>query len=112
MRADAHNRQPHSLCAAACVDSSVLRARNVSSYDEALSEAIVLLKYEEITRLGDWFAAHLAEIALAASEDWPVYLVVPVPLHVDRRRERSYKQAERIACPLAKRLNLKFASDT
>lgn len=85
------------------------RARSFGVYDEALSEAIVLLKYDEITRLGDWFAARLAEIVLEASGDWPVDLVVPVPLHIHRRRERGCNQAELIARPLAKRLNLKFA---
>ena len=37
-------------------------------------------------------------------------LVVPVPLHPDRRRERGYNQAELIARPLARRLSLKLES--
>ena len=35
-------------------------------------------------------------------------MVVPVPLHRDRQRERGYNQAELIARPLAKRLGLKL----
>ena len=37
------------------------RARSFAVYDDALIEAVLLLKYEEVTRLGDWFAARLAE---------------------------------------------------
>ena len=36
--------------------------------------------------------------------------VVSVPLHLKRRRERGYNQAEVIARPLAKRLKLRFDS--
>ena len=84
------------------------RARSFAMYDEALSEAIVLLKYDEVTRLGHWFAARLAEIVAHSPADWRADLVVPVPLHADRRRERGYNQAELVARPLAKCLNLKM----
>lgn len=86
------------------------RARSFATYNDALSEAIVLLKYEQVTRLGSWFADRLAEIALQAPDDWQADIVVPVPLHPERRRERGYNQAELIARPLAKRLNLRLES--
>jgi ComF family protein len=86
------------------------RARSFAVYNDALSEAIVLLKYEEVTRLGSWFAARLAEIVSQAPDDWRADVVVPVPLHPERQRERGYNQAELIARPLAKRLNLRFES--
>jgi ComF family protein len=84
------------------------RARSFATYNEALSEAILLLKYEEVTCLGEWFAVRLAEVVSAAPEKWHADVVVPVPLHPERRRERGYNQAELIARPLAKRLHLKF----
>jgi ComF family protein len=84
------------------------RARSFAVYDDALSEAIVLLKYEEVARLGDWFAAHLSRIVSQAPADWRADVVVPVPLHPERQRERGYNQAELIARPLAKRLDLKM----
>jgi len=86
------------------------RARSFATYDDALAETIVLLKYEQVTRLGSWFADQLAEIALQAPDDWRADIVVPVPLHAERHRERGYNQAELIARPLAKRLNLKLES--
>jgi competence protein ComFC len=75
------------------------RARSFATYDDALSEAIVLLKYEQMARLGDWIAERLAEIAAQAPADRRADVVVPVPLHRDLRRERGYNQAELIARP-------------
>jgi competence protein ComFC len=86
------------------------RARTFATYDDALGGAILLLKYEEVTRLGNWFADRLAEIAKREIPEWRPDVVVPVPLHADRQRERGYNQAELIARPLAKRLKLKFGA--
>jgi ComF family protein len=83
------------------------RARSWAIYDDELTSAVLLLKYEQVTRLGHWFASRLAEVA-SSQKDWKPDVVVPVPLHVDRQRERGYNQAELIARPLAKLLSLKF----
>jgi ComF family protein len=87
------------------------RARSFAVYNEALSKAIVLLKYEEVVPLGDWFASRLAEILRRAADidsEWRADVVVPVPLHTDRRRERGYNQAELIARPLAACLKVRL----
>jgi ComF family protein len=84
------------------------RARSYAVYNDALSSAVVLLKYEGVRSLGDWFAARLAETVSREVAEWKPDLVVPVPLHADRLRERGYYQADLIARPLAKRLHLKF----
>jgi ComF family protein len=81
-------------------------ARSFATYDDTLSEAVLMLKYDEVTQLGDWFAGRLAEIVSSAAGEWRADIVVPVPLHAERRRERGYNQAELIARPLAKRLRL------
>jgi competence protein ComFC len=83
------------------------RARSYGVYNDALHHAILLLKYEEVVRLGDWFAARLAEIVAREGAEFGADVVVPVPLHPDRERERGYNQAELIARPLARRLHLK-----
>jgi competence protein ComFC len=67
-----------------------------------------LLKYREVTRLGDWFAARLAELVAREPEQFGADVVVPVPPHPDRQRERGHNQAELIARPLARRLHLKL----
>jgi ComF family protein len=84
------------------------RARSYAIYNDPLVSAITLLKYEEVTRLGDWFAARLAEVVARAGKDLGADVVVPVPLHPDRERERGYNQAELIARPLARLLRLKL----
>ena len=85
-------------------------ARSFAIYDDALFEAIALLKYEQVSRLGVWFADKLAEIARRQQQDWHADIVVPVPLHAERRRERGYNQAELIARPLARHLGLRLES--
>lgn len=88
------------------------RARNWAAYNPSLTSAIMLLKYEEVTRLGDFFAARLAELHRRLSQEdaaaWKADVIVPVPLHADRRRERGYNQVDMIARPLARKLNLLF----
>jgi len=82
------------------------RARSFAVYSDALFEAIILMKYEEVTRLGLWFAHRLAELDDFSLPPWRPDLIVPVPLHPERRRERGYNQAELIAGPLARRLKI------
>ena len=82
------------------------RARSYAVYEGALIRAIVLLKFEEMTPLGQWFGKRLAELVCRGREELAADVVVPVPLHRDRQRERGYNQADLIARPLARRLGL------
>ena len=87
------------------------RARSFAVYSDALFEAIILMKYEEVTRLGHWFADRLAKLEDFSTAPWRPDVVVPVPLHPERRRVRGYNQAELIARPLAKRLGIALKPD-
>jgi len=87
------------------------RARSYGVYNDALHYAILLLKYEEVTRLGVRFAERLAEIVALEGEAFGADVIVPVPLHPDRQRERGCNQAELIARPLARLLHLKQGAD-
>ena len=82
------------------------RARSYGSYGDEMARAISLLKYEKVMSLGKWFAARLKEKVQAEPEIFAADVVVPVPLHPARLRERGYNQAEMIARPLAKKLKL------
>ncbi len=84
------------------------RARSHAVYDTALVHAIVMLKFERIEPLGAWFAERLAEVVCKEAETLAADVVVPVPLHRQRERERGYNQADLIAKPLAKRLGLPY----
>ncbi len=81
-------------------------ARSHAAYNDPMMKAITLMKYEQVTRLGNWFAARLAERVAENPEALAADVVIPVPLHPLRQRERGYNQAELIARPLAKRLGI------
>jgi ComF family protein len=72
--------------------------------------AIMLLKYHQVTCLARWFAERLVEVVQRDPQSFAADVVVPVPLHPARRRERGYNQAELIARPLARRLGLPLRS--
>jgi predicted amidophosphoribosyltransferase len=82
------------------------RVRSYAAYDGRLIRAIILLKFERIEPLAGWFATRLAGVAkrdgLAAD------VVVSVPLHRHRERERGYNQVDLIARPLARHLGLPY----
>ena len=65
-----------------------------------------MLKFERIEPLGAWFADRLAEMSRREGETLAADVVVPVPPHRQRERERGYNQADLVAKPLTKRLGL------
>ena len=81
-------------------------ARSFGMYEGALIRAILLLKFEEMTPLGRWFADRLAEVVQRETDALSADIVVPVPLHRERQRERGHNQADLIARPLARLLSL------
>jgi len=95
------------LCPA-CHDKTYAfdRARSFAIYSGALVRAILLLKFEQIDPLGAWFAERLAELVQTEPGNFVADVIVPVPLHRQRERERGYNQAALISKPLAKRLHL------
>ncbi len=103
-----HVSDGQTLICPACHDKTYAfdRARSFALYEDALVRAILLLKYEQIQPLGVWFAKRLAEIVGDEKEALATDVVVPVPLHRQREKERGYNQAALISMPLAKRLRL------
>jgi ComF family protein len=100
--------QEQPLLCEACRDKTYAfeRARSFAMYEGPLVQAILLLKFEQIEPLGAWFAERLAEVVRDAGELLAADLVVPVPLHRQREKERGYNQAALISKPLARRLQL------
>lgn len=82
------------------------RARSAAHFRPPVREAIHALKYRGVQELAPILGAYMAARLRASS--LRVDLVVPVPLHAERRRERGYNQAELLAhiitrtltCPL------------
>ncbi|HEX4380552.1 MAG TPA: ComF family protein [Candidatus Acidoferrum sp.] len=81
-------------------------ARSYAAYRGVLVRAVVLLKFERIEPLAAYFGDRLASIA--KREGFIGDIVVPVPLHRVRERERGFNQAELIAREVAKRVGLPF----
>ena len=84
------------------------RARSYALYQGALVRAIVMLQFERMEPLGRWFAERLAEVTRREAIAAHIDVVVPVPLHRQRERERGYNQADLIAKPLACKLGLPY----
>lgn len=85
-------------------------ARSFAIYTPKLASAILLLKYEEMAPLGRLFAKYVAGLAQTYADQCAADVVVPVPLHPARLRERGHNQAELIVRPLAKLLGLQVRS--
>jgi len=82
------------------------RARSYALYEGHVIRAVLMLKFERIDPLAKWFAERLAEIYSRNREILEADVVVPVPLHRDREKERGHNQAELLSKPLAKALKL------
>jgi len=83
-------------------------ARSYGSYEGSLARAILLLKHEQVEPLGAWFAHQLAELVRDNAERFAADVVVPVPLHRQRTRERGFNQVDIFGRPLAKHLRLPY----
>jgi ComF family protein len=83
-------------------------ARSYGLYEGSLVRAILLLKYERIEPLGAWFAERLSAIVAREPQRMAADLIVPVPLHRQRRRERGFNQVDVFGRPLARQLRLPY----
>jgi len=85
-------------------------ARSYAAYDQSLMRAVTLLKHAAIRPLARWFGLRLAEVARSRLHGFEPQIVVPVPLHPDRQRERGFNQAELLAQVVAQELGLPMDS--
>ncbi|MGC9359005.1 MAG: ComF family protein [Anaerolineae bacterium] len=78
--------------------------RSVARYEAPLREAIHALKYEGVrvlaAPLGELMADYLTQLGL------PAEVLVPVPLHRSRERQRGYNQSRLLAHAVAQRLGI------
>jgi competence protein ComFC len=80
------------------------RHRSAGRYGGILKDALLLLKYQRLRPLGPVLGGMAFEAARAETEFWRgIDLVVPVPLHRKRRRERGFNQSEIIAGEIGRR---------
>ncbi len=79
-------------------------ARSVARYDGVVGEALRMLKYEKAMWLAPDLAVLLHNCLLAEYPRCEFDLLVPVPLHHIRRRERGFNQSAILARELGRRL--------
>lgn len=75
--------------------------RSVCRYDGPARELVHAFKFRDLSALAEVMAP-----AMAALVDWPVDIVVPVPLSRGRERERGYNQSHLLAKPIAAALGV------
>lgn len=91
----------------------VLHALRIAAvYDGVIRESVLALKYRRQRRmaepLGDLLAAELrAAMRQGASAD----VIIPVPLHTQRHRERGFNQADLLARRCSSRLGIPVAAN-
>jgi ComF family protein len=81
------------------IDRPFHRAIAYGSYNDGLRELVHLLKYNGVRPAAGVLGRMLGEslIAVAPSLEQSIVLLVPVPLHRSKRRQRGFNQAELIA---------------
>jgi ComF family protein len=77
------------------------RARSLGPYRGTLAEAVRLLKYGDRPGLARALVGRI-DLGSAPPDLWDVDIVLPVPLHGRRLRERGYNQSARLALALAR----------
>jgi ComF family protein len=77
----------------------LLEARAPFEFAGPVRVAVHRLKYGHEHARAAWGAVALAETLRELA--WPVDLIVPVPLHAARERERGYNQSEKLAARLS-----------
>lgn len=83
--------------------------RVATSYTGAVRPAILALKFRGQRRVAECLAPLM--IAPFQSDIHPADMVIPVPLHASRRRERGYNQAELLARAFAASQGLPVRAD-
>jgi ComF family protein len=82
-----------------------VRAVAYGSYDGGLRELIHLLKYGGVRPAAGVLGRMLAEVMQGLGSEFRSAVVVPVPLHSSKLRQRGFNQAEEIARATLKNLN-------
>lgn len=83
-------------------DSPCRRIQAAGLYEGVLHDLIIRMKYRNEERLASYLGGRMAEGV--SGNGWD--LVVPIPLHKKRLRERGFNQALLLSRPVAKALRL------
>lgn len=89
-----------------CLEHGHEFKQNISpfEYDGVVKDLIGRFKYFKERELAPFFADYMADAV--KKMNWPIDVIVPVPLHKIRLDERGYNQSELLARELSYRLNI------
>ncbi len=87
------------------------RGIGVYIYNDLMRESVVMMKYKGRREYGETLGMLAAEEARAYLTAFRPEAVIPIPLHKERLRKRTYNQAEAIAQPVAEMLNVPIYPD-
>lgn len=90
---------------------NLARIRALGLYDDTLLSIIHLLKYEQKPSLAKRLGRMMSVVVLADHVLSRAELVIPVPLHPVRYRERGYNQSELLAGALADSIGLSLVTN-
>lgn len=85
-------------------------ARALGPYEGSLQERLHQFKYRGQRNIAVGFACLLAEMLQPQLVHHPVELIVPVPMHWRKQKQRNYNQANLLARELAKLLDVPLAT--
>lgn len=80
--------------------------RSWAVFDSPVQNALHTMKYRRNIGLGESIASQMVEFFRALQ--WPVDVLVPVPLGKNRLKERGYNQVALVARPLAYEIGLEY----
>ena len=103
--------QPSGILCPGCINwrAEIDGIRSPFQFDGIMRQAIHQLKYKNLRALVESLAALLDDYLI--TNPIPAEVLVPVPLHRKRLRERGYNQSSLLARELGKLLNLPVVDD-
>jgi competence protein ComFC len=94
-------------CDSCLADKPHFRAlRAWAVFENPLQTALHKLKYRRDMSMGDSLASQM--ISFVQKLNWPIDIIIPIPLGKQRQKERGYNQVGMIAMPLAIALGVNY----
>lgn len=79
------------------ISRSFTQGRGIYLYDDRMRASLVKYKYYGRREYGDFYAAAMCRYAEKELRLWKPDLILPVPLHPAKQRQRGFNQAEYLA---------------
>ncbi len=92
-------------------DHAYDEGRAVLIYDEYMSKSIYRFKYNGKREFARFYGRVMTQCLHDKIRQWRVEVVIPVPVHKSKLRQRGYNQAGLIAQQISKRLKIPVKSD-